>query len=47
MPEFLAKFYRRIETALGSGVMRRAPVPYRDVCPSLDDRHRIGIDDRE
>jgi hypothetical protein len=26
MPEFLAKFYRRIETALGSGVMRRAPV---------------------
>ena len=27
MPEFLAKFYRHIETALGSGVMRRAPVP--------------------
>jgi hypothetical protein len=27
MPEFLAKFYRRIETALGSSVMRRAPVP--------------------
>ena len=27
MPEFLAKFYRRIETALGTGVMRRAPVP--------------------
>jgi len=26
MPEFLAKFYRRIETALGSGVTRRAPV---------------------
>jgi hypothetical protein len=27
MPEFLAKLYRRIEMALGSDVMCRAPVP--------------------